>query len=155
MRLFVFMMTTDQQEIRQVVAAVYKGLSGFAGAPRAWSEFEACFAPEGRITPFHIEPDGKFYFEVLTTRQYIASRERLLASVSFFENETDHAVVIEGRIAHVFSRYEARHAPDEPAFVSGVNSLQLVRLPEGWRVLSMTWQFTGLGSTPVGDFRPA
>jgi hypothetical protein len=137
-------MTTDHEEIRAVVSTVYTAMSGYAGAPRAWTEFAACFAADARITPFHIEPDGAFYFEVLTVPEYIASRDRLLASVSFFENEVEHNASIAGRIAHVFSRYEARYAPEEPAFVSGINSVQLVRLPEGWRVLSMTWQFTGL-----------
>jgi hypothetical protein len=137
-------MNTDQEEIQKIVATVYTAMSAHAGAPRAWDDFASCFAAEARITPFHIEPDGAFYFEVLTVPQYIASRDRLLASVSFFENETEHAAVIEGRIAHVFSRYEARRAPTAPPFVSGVNSVQLVRTPEGWRILSMTWQFTGL-----------
>jgi hypothetical protein len=143
-------MDTERQEIRKVVGTVYSSMSGPAGAPRSWQEFEACFAPEGRITPFHVQPDGSFFFEVMTVREYIASRDRLLASESFYEDEVDHAVSISGRIAHVFSRYEARHAPDEAAFVSGVNSVQLVRLPEGWRILSMTWQFTGLGARSGG-----
>ncbi len=143
----------ERQAIRELVATIYRSISGPAGAPRAWTEFEACFLPDARLGPFRVDGDGNVTFDIITPQSYIATRTPIFATTPFFENETGHAASIEGRIAHVFSHYEARHAPDEPPFATGVNSIQLVRTAESWRVLSMTWRFTGAGSRTPADTR--
>jgi len=45
-----------------------------------------------------------------------------------------------GGLAHVLSAYETRHSPTalEP-FARGVNSLQLIREQNEWKVLSLFW----------------
>ena len=134
---------TERDAIRALVATLYRAISGPAGAPRDWDSFLTCYAAEGRITPFEIAGDGALHFDVMTPAQYVESRTRLLSGNAFYEREVRHECAIEGRIANVFSHYEARRTPDGPAFTSGVNSLQLVRFDEGWRVLSITWRFTG------------
>lgn len=136
----------ERKAIRDLVATLYRAISGPAGAPRTWDELKACYVTEASITPFHLEPGGEITFEFLTPLSYIASREPLFAANGFYETEVNHVATIVGRIAHVFSWYEARRAPEEAAFASGVNSIQLVRLAEGWKVIAITWQFTGVGA---------
>ena len=135
----------ERDAIRDLIARVYRAISGSAGAPRDWDALAACFVPGGgRMMPFRVG-DEELAFEFLTPETYAISRKVLIESIAFYEVEIGHEATIAGRIAHAFSRYEARREPDGPAAVKGVNSIQLVRTPGGWRILSMTWQFTGLG----------
>ena len=46
-----------------------------------------------------------------------------------------------GDIAHVFSTYESRHASsDDKPFARGINSFQLVRIGDDWKVLTIFWE---------------
>jgi hypothetical protein len=134
----------EREAIREVVQTLYRSISGPAGAPRAWGEMEALYAAPGRMTPFNVGDDGAVHYDVFTPLTYAQSRTLLFAENAFYEDEVGHAATIEGHLAHVFSHYEARRTPDGPAFTSGVNSIQLVREAEGWKVLSIAWQFTGV-----------
>ena len=59
----------------------------------------------------------------------------------FYEVETGRRVDLFGNIAHVWSVYEARRAPDDPVPERrGINSIQLFRDPDrGWRIVAMIW----------------
>ncbi|HET8534447.1 MAG TPA: hypothetical protein VFL74_02750, partial [Sphingomicrobium sp.] len=59
----------------------------------------------------------------------------------FFEVETERRIDRFGNMAHVWSRYEARTAPDDPTPERrGINSIQLFRDPDrGWRIIHMIW----------------
>ncbi|MGH9422341.1 MAG: hypothetical protein ACRD3J_20360, partial [Thermoanaerobaculia bacterium] len=44
-------------------------------------------------------------------------------------------------VAHVFSTYESRHAlSDDEPFVRGINSFQLVKIGDEWKVLTIFWE---------------
>ena len=60
------------------------------------------------------------------------------------ERETVRSVRIFGGFAHVLSAYETKQSEhaSEP-FARGVNSLQLIREGDGWRVLSLLWDEEG------------
>ena len=59
----------------------------------------------------------------------------------FYEIETKRRIDRFGNMAHVWSHYEARNAPDDAnPERRGINSIQLFRHPdEGWRIISMIW----------------
>ena len=59
----------------------------------------------------------------------------------FFEVEIARRIDVLGNMAHVWSLYEARTAPDDATPERrGVNSIQLYRDPDlGWRIVSMIW----------------
>jgi hypothetical protein len=135
---------SERAAIRELILSLYRAISGPAGVPRDWDAFRAVFVPDARIAPFHIEEGGEAVFTVLTPEDYVTTRTPIFAANAFFEDETTHDVTISGRIAHVFSGYEARRAPEDEPFTWGVNSIQLVRGADRWRVTSMTWEFTGL-----------
>jgi hypothetical protein len=68
---------------------------------------------------------------------------------SFHERELVRSQRIFGDVAHVLSAYETKQNEwaKEP-FARGVNSIQLIREPDGWRVLSLLWDEEG-PSTPL------
>lgn len=123
----------------EVAAALYACISGPAGAARDWARFRTLFAPEARLMPLAAGEDGSTRPEVFDVEAYVASRSRLLASVSFWEIEIDRRVFVWGDAAHVLSFYESRRTPDGPPFLAGVNSIQLYRSEGRWRVVSMLW----------------
>ena len=136
----------DSIAIAELVRATYRAISGRAGERRDWELFRSCYVADARIAPFHIGGDGAVRFDIMSPDDYIASRDPLLIANDFFEVETQHDCRIEGRIAHVYSHYEARREPSGPPFASGVNSIELVKTADGWKIVFETWQFTGIAA---------
>ena len=59
---------------------------------------------------------------------------------SFYETGVAKRIERFGNIAHVFSMYEARHAPtDAKPFKRGINSIQLFNDGYRWWVVSVLW----------------
>lgn len=124
----------EEQAIDKLVARVYAAISGPAG-PRDWEAFKALFVPEARLVP--VGDKGPL---VLDVQGYIDRAGAMMAKEGFYESEVARRVERYGNVAHVFSTYESRHAPGEAPFARGINSIQLVRTPAGWRVLHIVWQ---------------
>jgi hypothetical protein len=100
----------DAQRIETLVPAIYACISGAAGAPRDWDRFRALHRPDSRSLRTVIDADGKPRAE------------------SF------------GQVAHVWSRYDARPAPDSPVLLKrGANSIQLFHDGERWWVVGTIW----------------
>ncbi len=51
-----------------------------------------------------------------------------------------------GNIAHVFSTYESRRAPGEKPFARGINSFQLAKTGNAWKVVTILWDAEREGS---------
>jgi hypothetical protein len=79
--------------------------------------------------------------KAMSLEDYARDTTPFFAANSFYEIETDRRIDVFGNIAHVWSRYEARTAPDDPEPERrGINSIQLFRHPEhGWRIIHMIW----------------
>ena len=72
--------------------------------------------------------------------RFVAETDALLAQMDFFEVETGREVRVFGNIAHVWSAYEARHAPgDAVPERRGINSIQLYKGEDGWKIIHMIW----------------
>ena len=130
---------TDEAAIAALTARVYAAISGPAG-PRDWDAVRALFVPEARLVP--VGAKGPL---VLDVQGYIDRAGPMMARQGFYESEVARRVERYGNIAHVFSTYESRHAPGDRPFARGINSIQLVSTPGGWRVLHIVWQ----GETPM------
>ena len=125
---------SDDFEIEATVLATYNVISGPAGR-RDWDRFKELFAPGARLIVVKKETT------VMTPDEFIAKSTPYLKDNGFFERPVDTKVERFRDIAHVFSRYESRHASnDAQPFARGVNSFQLVRDGEHWRVLTILWQ---------------
>ncbi|WP_052216165.1 hypothetical protein [Sphingomonas sp. ERG5] len=132
-------MTTDEIEIGKVLEVLYDTVSGPAG-PRDWSRQRATFHEDSRQMRTWIDDDGKPAIRIMDREGYAADTAPFFAENDFYEIETARKINIFGNIAHVWSIYEARRAIDAGDLDRrGINSIQLYKDENGWRVISMIW----------------
>jgi len=131
---------SDEQEIGAAIDEMYAMISGPAG-PRDWSRQANCFLPEAKQVRTWVDGDGRAQMLSMSLDDYAANTTSFFAENPFFEVETERRIDRFGNIAHVWSHYEARTAPDDATPErSGVNSIQLFKHPErGWRIVHMIW----------------
>lgn len=130
----------DAQQIDTLVRAIYACISGPAGATRDWDRFRALHRPEARSLRTVIDADGSPRAESFGVEEYIANVTPFFAHNAFFEIETAQRVERFGQVAHVWSRYEARAAPDSRELLKrGANSIQLFHDGARWWVVSTIW----------------
>lgn len=124
-----------------VPAALYEIVSGNAGTARSWDKLRALHAPNARFVVTNHTPDAGFAATPMNIDEFIALNERLFANRGFFERELARKVERIGHIAHVWSSYDSREAPDQTPYAFGTNSIQLVSDGARWCVLNVTWDF--------------
>jgi hypothetical protein len=134
----------DVESIDAIIAAAYDVISGPTGEKRDWNRERSLFVPGARLIPTATVP-GKTEVDlaplVLDVEGYIARVEPLFEKEGFYEKEIARRVEQFGQIAHVWSTYESRHDPSEPApFMRGINSIQLFDDGNRWWILSIYWQ---------------
>ena len=126
-------------EVRRLVDAVCDWVSGPAGAPKDRNTLLALFVPEGQMFATATRNDGVHVVRQMPVGTFAdlvigeAQRE------PFYETSLCTRVDVFGGIAMAWSSYAARRAPDQPPFERGINSFQLVRTADGWRIVSVTW----------------
>jgi hypothetical protein len=122
-----------------IVLADYEILSGRAGEERDWDRWRTLHAPGARLIPIEKDAAGVVRPSVFSPDQYIESRTALLAANDFFEWETAREERRSGRMAHVWSSYEAARTPRGKPIRRGVNSIQLWNDGSRWWILSVIW----------------
>jgi len=128
----------DGNEIDALIRALYEVISFDEGGEPDWQRMQTLFSRHAHIT--RITPDGTDYLDVSGFQELAKETFDLGVYTRFFEIEVLRDERRFGGLAHVLSAYETRHSPSalEP-FARGVNSLQLIREDEGWKVLSLFW----------------
>jgi hypothetical protein len=131
---------SDQSSIGPVVDAMYAMVSGPAG-PRDWRLQKTIFHPEARQMRTGLGADGKPWIRIMDLDAYAADTKAFFEGHDFYEVEVARRIQEFGNIAHVWSIYEARRAPDDKTPERrGINSIQLYRDDTGaWRIMSMIW----------------
>ncbi len=131
---------SDLGEIGAAVDEMYAMISGPAG-PRDWSRQADCFHPDARQIRTSIGSDGRSAMTIMGLDDYAANTTPFFAANPFYEVEIGRRVDVFGNIAHVWSAYEARTAPDDATPERrGINSIQLFKDPDrGWRIVAMIW----------------
>src|SRR5580658_3533751 len=124
----------DGDSIDSVIKAVYEVISGPAGSPRDWVRFKALFADGARLIPVRAAGPA-----VSTPDEYAERAKPIFEKAGFYETELARKLETFGNIAHAFSTYESRHAPGEKPFARGINSFQLVKLGDTWKVMTIFW----------------
>lgn len=126
--------------IETLVPAIYACVSGAAGAPRDWEHFRYLQRPDARSLRTVIDSDGRVRAEEFDVDGYIANVEPFFARNDFHEIEIGQRIQRFGQIAHVWSLYEARPAPDSPTLLRrGANSIQLFNDGMRWWVVCTIW----------------
>jgi hypothetical protein len=134
------MMNDDFSTIDGLLVAMYAVISGPAGEEPDWDRERSLFAPDARLIPTRAGPDGELRLQVLTVENYIASRGPYLRSNAFYERQVSRRIEQFGHIAQIFSAYESSLTPDGPAFVRGVNLIQLVFRHGRWWIHTLLWE---------------
>lgn len=128
----------DVESIDSIVAALYEVISGPEGEPRDWTRFRSLFVEDARLIPAG-RARGVAYIQALTPEEYIERAGPALEQ-GFFEREIARTTERFGDIAHVFSTYESRRREtDVEPFDRGINSIQLFRGDDGWRIVTIFW----------------
>ncbi|MCR5875292.1 nuclear transport factor 2 family protein [Phenylobacterium sp. J426] len=126
--------------IGAVIDEMYAMISGPAG-PRDWSRQPEIFHPDARQMRTGVDDDGTPWIRIMSPDAYRVDVAPFFAANPFFEVEIARRIDVLGNMAHVWSLYEARTAPDDATPERrGINSIQLYRQPDGgWRIMSMIW----------------
>jgi hypothetical protein len=131
----------DVATVDALLAALYDVISGNAGQQRDWDRLRSLFAPDGRMAAVGPRPGGEFGLRSMTVDDYIARTTKPFAEAGFFESELARSSDSFGQIVHVFSTYQAKHAPgDAKPFMRGINSLQLYHDGSRWWIVSLLWR---------------
>jgi hypothetical protein len=132
---------SDVNSIDAIIAAVYDVISGPAGKKRNWDRMRSLFINGARLVPTSSRPTGGYSSRALAIDDYIARAEPFFEKEGFYEKEAARRTETFGQIAHVFSTYESRHAPeDAKPFQRGINSIQLMNDGNRWWVVTIFWQ---------------
>ena len=131
----------DVASIDAILNALYDVISGPAGQTRDWQRMRTLFLPGARLIPTAHQPDGTTAAHMYDVDGYIERASKAFATQGFYERGVSNRVEQFGRIAHVFSTYEARHdAKDAKPFLRGINSIQLMNDGTRWWVVTVFWQ---------------
>lgn len=131
----------DVGSIDAIIAAVYDVISGPAGKKRDWDRMRSLFMPGARLIPTGPRQAGGYGSRALTVEDYVTRGAPLFEKEGFFETERARRTESFGQIAHVFSTYESRHAPeDAKPFQRGINSIQLMNDGKRWWIVTIFWQ---------------
>jgi hypothetical protein len=128
----------DDSAIARLLEQLYAVISFEEGGEPNWPAMETLFSEHARIT--RVTPEGTDY---LSPQSFLAMTRNMLelgAYTSFYEFEVARTVRAFGNVAQVWSLYETRrHREATQALGRGINSIQLVREGDAWRVLSLLW----------------
>lgn len=131
----------DVGSIDAIIAAVYDVISGPAGKKRDWARMRSLFVPGARLIPTGPRRTGGYGSRVLTVDEYIEGSSLFFEKEGFYEREISRATDQFGQIAHVFSTYDSKHAPeDAKPFARGINSIQLMNDGTRWWIVTIFWQ---------------
>jgi hypothetical protein len=137
----------DDPAIARLLELLYSVISFEEGDEPNWEGLREVFSPHARIT--RITPEGTDHLDPSTF--FAMTRDLVEAGcyTSFFEFEVARRVERSGYVAQVWSFYETRRnkSAREP-LGRGVNSIQLIRDDDRWRVLGLLWDETRSDSSP-------
>lgn len=130
----------DVVSVDAIVRALYSVISGPMGKPRDWNRFRSLFLRGAKLIATAPRPDGTSGLRVFDVEGYVQSVDPYFVKNGFFEREVARRMDRFGNVAHLFSTYESRHAPeDRQPFTRGINSIQLIRDEGRWWLVTVVW----------------
>lgn len=121
-----------------IIDAMYSTLSGPRGE-RDWDRIRNLHLEGSHLIPTGIRANGENGLRVMDIEGWIDGARPLFASQPFYEVQVACRMESFGNIVHAFSTYECRHEPDGPAYMTGINSIQLLQKDGRWWVVNVFW----------------
>lgn len=143
----------EVETIDGMMDALYACISGPAGVPRDWARARTLYAERALLAPA-TSLDGRLESSIFDVEGYRQDRTPYFERHGFHEREVARRTERYGCIAQVFSSYESRHHPDEPPFMRGINSVQLIWRRGRWWILSIAWQHESTGEPIPAQYLP-
>ncbi|MEO0632008.1 MAG: hypothetical protein AAFY46_14985, partial [Planctomycetota bacterium] len=134
--------SADETEIDALLSDLYACISGAVGQERDWETFDRVFAEDARMAAWFRQLDGTVAEMKMTPAEYKQRSGPMLVASGFSEREVNRELDIYGSIAHAFSTYRGDYtdAQGDAQAVEGINSIQLIKTADGWKVHSLIWQ---------------
>jgi len=127
-----------------VVSALWQGLSHAPGAAADVARLETLFRSDAIVAGGRYRQDQPS-FSSMKAAEFIAAR-RTARPAGFYECEIAREVRQYDRFASVYSVVESRSDPKAPkADFTGVNSIQLYRGEDGWKIVSLYYHVEKAG----------
>jgi len=131
----------DVASAEAIVASYYDALSGPAGKKRDWNRFLSLFFPNARLLPAEGKGHSGTMPHSFGPSKYLYDTESNMLQEGYIPKEIARRSESFGKIAHVWSTYEARHAAgDAKPFVRGVTSFELFNDGKRWWIFNVVWQ---------------
>jgi hypothetical protein len=125
-----------QAALERTLANLWFALSNDPGKPADIAALRTMFHPEARI--LGLNPDARNKALRVQTLEGFLSKYAQPSAEGFYELEIYRAIEIYDTWAHVLCTVESRKNPnDAKPMAVAVNSLQLVWLDGGWRIVSL------------------
>jgi len=129
--------TTEEAAIKKAVDDAYKFISFEKGGQVHFEDVKKYFMREAQLSNFRNDT-----LEVMNITQYMDVYKEMLKSnsiQSFYEEEIAGTTEQFGRIAHRISTYATYINTKDSVAERGVNSFQLIKTAEGWKVSGILW----------------
>ena len=129
-----------KDEIKKVnimISRLFKAISFQKGQSPNISKIKDLFIENGLLINYNDE-----HPQVFGVEQFIEHFNQLFDQgkiTGLEDREVYHKTKIYDRIAHRYSFYEARSEAEEDPFAVGMNSIQLLKMGDNWKVTSMAW----------------
>lgn len=127
----------EDEAIQKAVNDAYKVISFKKGEKVNYDSVKSCFVPGAMLRNFRNDS-----LETLTIDQFTELYKSMIASgsvTSFYEEEITGTTEQFGRIAQRISSYKTYINTMDSVSERGVNSFQLIKTPQGWKVSSIIW----------------
>ncbi|MEJ8569534.1 hypothetical protein [Elongatibacter sediminis] len=137
-----------------IITAMYDAISG-QGGERDWDRIRNLYLDGARLIPTGVRANGEEGLRVLDIEAWIEGARPLFRDQDFYEVEVARRMDRFGNIVQAFSTYECRREPEGPAWMTGINSIQLLRKDGRWWIVTVFWD-NATGSNPIPHaYRPA
>jgi len=129
----------DVATIDGMMKAFYETVSGPKGQPRDWDRDRTLYTPDLRFVSIKERRTGRLTALIFDHQTFAESSEPGFTKRGFYEKEIHRTVQQFGHIAHVFSTYESREAPDGPPTARGINSIEMIFDGHRWWITFAEW----------------
>jgi len=143
----------DVASLDAIITAMYDSISGPRG-DRDWDRIRSLHLPGSRLIPTGLRANGENGLRILDIEGWIEGARPLFASGPFYEVEIARRTDRFGNIAQAFSTYECRHEENGPAFMTGINSIQLLHKDGRWWVVNVFWDNASADNPIPADYLP-